>query len=117
MGNDPTVAISVAIKTEKQQLMLEYIDPLGHNENNFNLDHIFIGLADRDNDFNKDNAARALECITIGHQEMSSTYHDILTILQRDHCLTLKILRQLLKSTPVGPMPKDKVKTYASLTD
>ena len=51
-----------------------------------------IGSADTDVDLETDDISRAVTYIAIGHQEMSSGYHDLAVFLPTKCCRMLKIM-------------------------
>ena len=86
--------------------MAEYIDLLTDKEEDIMVSNISIGSEDTVIDFDYDDIANALECITINHHEISSRYHNL-----TKHYCTLKILWQLLKCTSVKLITKYEGKT------
>ena len=86
------------------------IELLTDEEDDSDLSHISISSANTNFNLNNEDISRPLECITISDQETSGIYHYLDNVLPTEHCHVLKILHQLLKSTPVKPVMTQEVK-------
>ena len=63
----------LAVLMEWQSPTLECVDLLTDEEDDSDPSHIAISTADIDKNLDNDDEVRAVECIIMGHQEMSSS--------------------------------------------
>ena len=64
---------------------MKCIDLLTGKEDDSDLSHITIVPGDKDDISSNNDVARDLECITMGHQDMPSNYHDLTFVCPKEH--------------------------------